>query len=76
MDSLVALNLSLLAVLALAGIGAAFMLLRGMDKLNGISFKKDVYSKISESPVAMSIYFGMRFFGVLYVISALFSRFV
>ena len=53
--------IGLLALIIL--LSGMFAILRVFDKLLGIDFKK-AFDKIENNPIAMSIYFGLRFLGV------------
>ena len=69
-------NLGILLALLPVGIFVAWFILRRIDRLNGVSFGKDIQPRILDSSKATAIYFGIRFFAVLYFVSALVSRFV
>ena len=53
--------IGLLALIIL--LSGMFAILRVFDKLLGIDFKR-AFDKIENNPIAMSIYFGLRFLGV------------
>jgi hypothetical protein len=68
-------NLLILIGLIPVGIFLAWGILRGLDKLSGQSFKRTILPEISSSPT-IGIYYGLRFFGVCYLVGQLASRFV
>lgn len=76
MDRLLLANLGVLLALIPLGVGLAWALLRGVDKLNGVSFGKDVMPVITQSPIATALYYGIRFASVLALVGVLVGRFV
>lgn len=68
-------NLLILLGMIPVGVLTAWGLLRGLDKLNGIEFGKDIEPAIRGSST-VSVYYGLRFFGVCYLVGQLASRFV
>ena len=72
----VELNLMILLGLIPVGVGLAWGLLRGLDKLGGFNFRDQVVPTITSDPLATSIYFSARFVGVLYLVGQLCTRFV
>lgn len=68
-------NLIILLVLIPVGVLSAWATLRGLDKLNGMVFKRDIGPGIRDSS-SVGVYYGLRFFGVCYLIGQLASRFV
>ena len=68
-------NLMILVGLIPVAVLLSWGLLRGLDHLGGINFK-GVISHLSTEPIALSIYFGARFVGVLWLVGTLCSRFV
>jgi hypothetical protein len=72
----VSVNLSILLGLVPVGVFFAWFILRQIDKLNGVSFGKDIMPEIRTDAKALAFYYGVRFFAVLYFVSALLNRFV
>lgn len=68
-------NLLILLGLIPVGALATWLCLRGLDKLNGIDFGKDIEPAIRGSNT-VGVYYGLRFLGVCYLIGQLASRFV
>lgn len=44
-----------------------FGILRGLDWLSDVQWGKDVLQKMEENPMALAVYYGIRFFGVAYL---------
>jgi len=52
------------------------MIFNYMDSSIGINFKDHVWENINDNPIAVSIYFGLRVFGVLFVTGMVASSFI
>lgn len=74
-DSPMFLNMLVLLVMIPVGVLTAWGILRGLDKLSGVNFRKDVITTMPFSN-GLGVYYGLRFFGVCYLVAALASRFV
>lgn len=59
--------LNLLYVSAAAGV--AFAMVRVADKILGINFKQDVLGEINGNPTAAGLYYGLRWFGVCWLVA-------
>ncbi|MGE0154818.1 MAG: transglycosylase SLT domain-containing protein [Reyranellaceae bacterium] len=60
-------------IVILAAIAFAWILLRAFDKSLGISFRQDVWPKMSKTGIGLAIYHGLRFFGVMLLIGLVLS---
>jgi len=69
-------NLLVLLGLIPVGVFSAWGVLRGIDKLNGVRFTKDVMPIITEDARATALYYGLRFASVCVFIAYLCGRFV
>lgn len=63
MDWIVWVSLARQVVAAGLGLLALMLMLRAFDRANGISFGRDVWRKLDDSPSALALYFGLRFVG-------------
>jgi len=69
-------NLAVLFLMIPVGLVVSFFILRGLDKLNDTSFKDEILPIMETNPLAVAIYYGIRFASVLYLIGVLCSRFI
>lgn len=58
-------NLFYVSSAALAG----FLIARAGDRILGIDFKTDVLGTINGDPTAAGIYYGLRWFGICWLVS-------
>lgn len=68
-------NLLILIGLIPVAIMLAWGILRGLDKLSGQSFRDEILPDIHGTD-SLGIYYGLRFFGVCYLVAQLATRFV
>lgn len=62
-----------LLMLSVAGIAAAWVLSRAMDRVSGVQFRQ-VLGVIRSSAPAAAQYYGLRWLGICLLIGFLFSR--
>jgi len=67
-------NLAVLIGMIPVAVLLTWGLLRGLDKLSDRSVREDVAPQLHHT--GTGLYYGLRFFGVCYLVAALASRFV
>lgn len=68
MDWIILVSLMVKVAVAMAGIEAALWVLRRLDRRSGIDWIKDVWEVMNDDPKALALYFGLRFFGVAFLL--------
>jgi len=64
------------AALIAVGVIMWRVMLEGMDRRNGVSFKETIYPQIIQSDLGLGIYHAFRLLAIAWIVAAVIGRFI